>query len=40
VDARIKKGVAKAELPNLHDATISVASGVAMGNDIRVGGGE
>jgi hypothetical protein len=40
VDARIKKGVAKAELPNLHDATISVASGVAMGNEIHAGGGE
>jgi hypothetical protein len=39
VDARIKKGVAKAELPNLSDATISVASGVVMGNEIRVGGG-
>ena len=40
VDARIKKGVAKAELPNLQDATISVASGVVMGNDIHVGGGQ
>jgi hypothetical protein len=39
VDARIKKGVAKAELPNLQDATISVASGVVMGNEIRWGGG-
>lgn len=39
VDARIKKGVAKAELPNLHGATISVASGVVMGNEIRWGGG-
>jgi hypothetical protein len=40
VDARIKKGVAKAELPNLQDATISVASGVVMGNEIRLGGGQ
>jgi hypothetical protein len=39
VDARIKKGVAKAELPPLQDATISVASGVVMGNEIHVGGG-
>jgi hypothetical protein len=39
VDARIKKGVAKAELPKLQDATVSVASGVVMGNDIHVGGG-
>ena len=39
VDARIKKGVAKADLPNLQDATISVASGVVMGNEIRWGGG-
>ena len=40
VDARIKRGVAKAELPALKDATISVASGVVMGNEIRMGGGE
>ncbi len=40
VDARIKKGVAQAELPNLHDATISVASGVVMGNEIHWGGGQ
>jgi hypothetical protein len=40
VDARIKRGVAKAELPNLHDATISVASGVVMGNEIHWGGGQ
>jgi len=40
VDARIKKGVAKAELPKLQDATVSVASGVVMGNDIHVGGGQ
>ncbi len=40
VDARIKKGIAKAELPNVHNATVSVASGVVMGNEIHVGGGE
>lgn len=40
VDARIKKGIATAVFPDLHDATISVASGVVMGNEIRVGGGE
>ncbi len=40
VDARIKKGVAKAELPPLQNATISVASGVVMGNEIHVGGGQ
>ncbi len=39
VDARIKKGVAQAELPNLPNATISVASGVVMGNEIHWGGG-
>ncbi len=38
VDARIKRGVAKAEFPPLQDATISVASGVVMGNEIHVGG--
>ena len=39
VDARIKKGVAKAELPSLQNATLTVASGVVVGNEIRVGGG-
>jgi len=38
VDSRIKKGVARAELPN--DAgLLSVAAGVVMGNELRVGGG-
>ena len=40
VDARIKRGIAKAELPPMKDATISVASGVVMGNEIHIGGGE
>lgn len=39
VDARIKKGVAKAELPPLQNATLSVAAGVVVGNEIHVGGG-
>ena len=39
VDARVKQGVAKAELPPLQNATLSVAAGVVMGNEIRVGGG-
>lgn len=40
VDARIKKDVATALFPDLHDATISVASGVVLGNEVHVGGGE
>ena len=39
VDARIKKGIAKADLPPLQNATVSVAAGVVMGNEIHVGGG-
>lgn len=39
VDARIKRGVARAELPAANNATISVASGVVVGNEIRWGGG-
>ncbi|HYG97837.1 MAG TPA: hypothetical protein VD837_01810 [Terriglobales bacterium] len=39
VDARIKRGVARAELPPAERATISVASGVVVGNEIRWGGG-
>jgi hypothetical protein len=39
VDARIKKGIAKAELPPSDNATISVASGVVLGNEIHIGGG-
>ncbi len=38
VDAPIKKGVARAELGVSGPATISVASGVVMGNEIRVEG--
>ena len=40
VDARIKKGIARAELPASSNATISVAAGVVLGNELHVGGGE
>ncbi len=36
VDAPIKKGVARTELPITGTATISVASGVVIGNEIRL----
>jgi hypothetical protein len=39
VDARVKKGIARAELPPSDNATISVASGVVLGNEIHLGGG-
>lgn len=37
VDVPLKRGVARAQLPALDGAVISVATGVAMGNEIRVG---
>jgi hypothetical protein len=37
VDAPIKKGIARAEMSAPGDSVISVASGVAMGNDLRIG---
>ncbi len=40
VDSRIKKGVARAELPAIPGSTISVASGVVLGSDVKYGGGE
>lgn len=40
VDARIKRGFAQAELPAAQQATISVAAGVIVGNEIRWGGGQ
>jgi hypothetical protein len=40
IDARVKRGIARAELPPSNDATISVAAGVVMGNEIRWRGGE
>lgn len=39
VDARIKKGIARAELPLSNNATISVAAGVVLGNELHVGPG-
>jgi hypothetical protein len=38
VDAPIKKGVARTEMSLAGHATISVASGVVVGNDISIGG--
>lgn len=40
VDARIKRGSARAELPASSSATLSVAAGVVLGNEIRWGGGQ
>jgi hypothetical protein len=40
VDAPVKAGVASAILPAHGGATVTVASGVAMGNQVRIGGGE
>lgn len=40
VDARIKKGIAKAELPASANATVDVAAGVTLGNELHVGGGK
>jgi len=39
VDARVRKGIARAEFPDLRSGVITVASGVTLGNQIRVGGG-
>ena len=38
VDARIKKGTARAQLPASDSATITVAAGVVLGNELHVGG--
>jgi len=38
VDARIKKGIARAQLPYAENASISVAAGVVLGNELRLGG--
>jgi hypothetical protein len=35
VDVPLKRGVAKTEMPAYDGATISVATGVVMGNEIR-----
>jgi hypothetical protein len=40
VDARIRRAVAEAQLPNSSSATISVASGVVVGNEIQWRGGQ
>ena len=37
VDARVKRDVARAEFPLSNNATISVASGVVLGNEVHVG---
>ena len=39
VDARIKRGIAQAQLPPSDNAAISVAAGVVVGNEIKWGGG-
>ena len=38
VDSRIKKGTARAELPASDNATITMAAGVVLGNELHVGG--
>jgi hypothetical protein len=38
VDARIKKGIARAQLPAADSATITIAAGVVLGNELHVGG--
>jgi hypothetical protein len=38
VDSRIKKGFAQAQLPNTPGSTLTVASGVVIGNEIHWGG--
>ncbi len=38
VDAPIKQGIARAQIAESGDTVISVASGVVMGNELRVGG--
>jgi len=40
VDSRIKRGVARATLPAIDGARVQVASGVVLGNEIRLSGGE
>ena len=36
VDARVKRGIARAELPLSENATISVAAGVVLGNEVHI----
>jgi len=40
IDARIKRGVARAGLPPSSNAVITVASGVVLGNELHVGGAQ
>jgi hypothetical protein len=40
VDVPIKRGIARTEMPAYKGATISVATGVVMGNEIHWGGGQ
>lgn len=40
VDARIKKGIARAELPASDSANVTIAAGVVLGNELHIGGGE
>jgi hypothetical protein len=40
IDARVKRGIARATLPAVPNAVISVASGVVLGNEVRLGGGQ
>lgn len=40
VDARIKKGIARAELPASENANVTIAAGVVLGNELHIGGGE
>jgi hypothetical protein len=40
VDVPLKRGIARTEMPAFKGATISVATGVVMGNEIHWGGGE
>ena len=40
VDVPLKRDVAKTEIPAYRGAVISVATGVAMGNDVRIGAGK
>ena len=40
VDARIKKGIARAQLPASDKATVTVAAGVVLGNELHLGGGQ
>jgi hypothetical protein len=38
VDAPIKAGIARAQMDTAGPATVTVASGVVMGNELRIGG--